>query len=594
MQPVIQFHLGQLPKIRRPALLAWGMDSAVVLAQSPHNTGSVDLVTQLAEAICLQLLSETPTSKLHFFEASPNPRFAHTKRVLANVQGGAHLTHVRQAAQTMQDLTQLAHQRFSRLASAQVNNWAAYNAQNPLRPEPWHFVLLTDLLALADQHSNELQSLQTLCEQGASVGIVPILIQNPLPRSDDHTGRVAKQLYGFWQAVLPRAWGLNCSGGVAAKQVQPFNQHPELWRVLNKFDMELGLDDSQLTTWADQLIQQAAVQTQQSAEADFLNVRLGTAVDSGKPVAFRLGEAADCYHAFVGGATRSGKSTMLNNLLLGACEAHSPEALQLSLLDFKSNITFGLYEGLAHVVAMLDSENVTATALHALTQFNQAIAERGRLFKAQQPDLVNGNLPKYNALAKQKGFAPLPRWVMVIDEAHRMFQGERGNPQHRELMNLVNATLSNITREGAGLGLHLIFCTQTLRGFDIPQDVNDNVRLRVILNLGTEYGIGKFLASDNTAPNHLIATDTRKQAVFNIRYGQTNANQIADLDALPDAVISQRLKALKVKYPAAESAVLVLDTALEPVAPITLRTPKTTNTLHIATAADDMDQLLTK
>ncbi len=556
---MLQFHLGQLPKIRRPALLAWEMDSAVVLGQSPHSAGSVDLVTQLAEAICLQLLCEMPTAKLHFFEASPSPRFAHLKRVLANMPEGAHITHVRQAAQTVQDLTQLAHQRFARLASAQVADWAAYNAKNELRPEPWQFVLFTDLLALAEQHPSDLQSLKTLCEQGSQVGIIPILIQNPLPQGD-HSRRSAEALYSFWQGVLASAWGLDCSHGTAAQQVKPINQHPELWRVLNKFDMALGLEANELSAWADSLINQATAQTQQSAEADFLNVRLGTSVESGKPISFRLGEAADCYHAFVGGATRSGKSTMLNNLLLGACEAHSPEALQFSLLDFKSNITFGLYEGLAHVRALLDNDNITATAIHALTQFNQAIAERGRLFKAQQPDLINGNLPKYNALAKQKGFPSLPRWVMVIDEAHRMFQADRGNPLHRELVNLVNTTLSNVTREGAGLGLHLIFCTQTLRGFDIPQDVNDNVRLRVILNLGTEYGIGKFLASDNTAPNHLIATDTRKQAVFNIRYGQSSANQIVDLDALPDAEISHRLKALKAKYPATQSAIPQLET----------------------------------
>ena len=244
-----------------------------------------------------------------------------------------------------------------------------------------------------------------------------------------------------------------------------------------------------------------------------------------------------------------------------ACEAHSPEALQFSLLDFKSNVTFGLYDGLAHVTSLLDNDHVTTSAIHALSQFNQAIAERGRLFKAQQPSLINGNLPKYNALAQQKGFAPLPRWVMVIDEAQDLFYRDKADPHKNDLINLVNTTISSIVRKGAAFGLHLIFCTQTLKSFDIPQDVNDNIRLRVILNLGTEWGIGKFLASDNTAPNHLIATDTRKQAVYNTRYGQTKANQIIDLEALPDISISERLEALKTKYPAYESAVPVLKIA---------------------------------
>lgn len=474
----MQFHLGVLPRIARPALLFWERDRPLVLAAQHRPDGVQDaLLAELQEAMALQWLQanlEGDAVQLHFHEAEPSPRYAHLKRVLAHSSEGdaahglgAHLTHHSQAAQCLHDLTQLAHQRFARMAIAQAGDWNDYNAKAVAanrRPEPWHCVLLTDLHPLAEHHGGALQNLKTLCLQGPRAGIVPLLLRKPAPDwlRQQNAPLFVRHLQAFWDEVLPQAWGLSWSDGQAQTVPQPLNQDAELWRLLTKFGLTLQAQDQH--EQAQKLIDALAQRHEQSGERDFVNVRIGQSVETGKPVAFRMGEAANCYHAFVAGATRSGKSTLLNNLILGLCETYGPDKLQLSLLDFKSNVGFGIYRGLPHVRTLIDSQD-PATVEQALVEFANEIDRRGRLFAAQGK-LVNANLEKYNALAQTDGLAPLPRWIMLIDEAQKLFE-------NRALKGLVKHMLTGISRMGAGLGLHLIICTQSLQNVD---DIEGDVK----------------------------------------------------------------------------------------------------------------------
>jgi FtsK/SpoIIIE family len=561
----IQFHLGQLPKIRRPALLAWGMDRAIVFATNQSQPEVANFLGELAEAVALQAIQTHTTAndgggainaQLHFYESAPSPQYPQLKRLLAHASTadsahsyGTHLTHHKQAAQSLHDLTQLAHQRFARMATAQVNDWLAYNqrgndGQQSKRQEPWHFVFLTDLHDLAIDQPAALQTLKTLCEQGPRAGIVPILLSTPTQSlhhaaSNDHTPLHFKYLNAFWDDVVPKAWGLSFPSG---RTTQPINQHAELWRLLNKFGMILGLEASMGHALAQTLMDVAQVGAEQASGLDFLNVRLGLSTASSKPLAFRLGEASDCYHAFIGGANRSGKTTLINNLILGACEAHTPQQLQLSLLDFKNNVGFGAYKGLAHIATLIESQD-PSTVERALSTFANAIDERSQLFAAQ-PQLVNGTLNKYNALAVKHNLPTLPRWVMIVDEAQVLFE-------NRALKPLAKHMLTRISRMGAGLGLHLIICTQSFQNVEFEGDVKGQFRLRVGLKLANSAECRTLMGHDNDAPLHLNPTRGSYQAVVNNEYGLPRGNQVVDLDALPDDLFLQRLAALKAKFPAA-------------------------------------------
>ena len=58
-------------------------------------------------------------------------------------------------------------------------------------------------------------------------------------------------------------------------------------------------------------------------------------------------------HGLVVGATGSGKSELLRTLVLGARTTHSPEQLNLVLVDFKGGATFAGMARLPHVSALI-------------------------------------------------------------------------------------------------------------------------------------------------------------------------------------------------------------------------------------------------
>ena len=58
-------------------------------------------------------------------------------------------------------------------------------------------------------------------------------------------------------------------------------------------------------------------------------------------------------HGLCIGATGSGKSEFLRTLTLGMIAAHSPEALNLVLVDFKGGATFLGFERARHVAAVI-------------------------------------------------------------------------------------------------------------------------------------------------------------------------------------------------------------------------------------------------
>ena len=78
--------------------------------------------------------------------------------------------------------------------------------------------------------------------------------------------------------------------------------------------------------------------------------------DGGGPIHLDLKEAAQHGmgpHGLVIGATGSGKSEFLRTLVLGLAITHSPEQLNMVLVDFKGGATFAGMSGMPHVSAMI-------------------------------------------------------------------------------------------------------------------------------------------------------------------------------------------------------------------------------------------------
>jgi len=193
-----------------------------------------------------------------------------------------------------------------------------------------------------------------------------------------------------------------------------------------------------------------------------LRVPIGTDA-TGAPVELDLKEPAEHGmgpHGLCIGATGSGKSEFLRTLTLGLISTHSPDELNLILVDFKGGATFLGFEQSNHVAAVITN---LAQEAHLVARMHDALA--GELTRRQGLLRAAGNLSCIGdyrrARAAGADLGPLPALFIVVDEFSELLS------QHPDFAELFVA----IGRLGRSLGVHLLLASQRLdegrlRGLD--------------------------------------------------------------------------------------------------------------------------------
>lgn len=147
-------------------------------------------------------------------------------------------------------------------------------------------------------------------------------------------------------------------------------------------------------------------------------------------------------HALIGGHTQSGKSSWIQCGLCALVERHSPQALQLALVDFKA-VELAFWREMAHLMAPVaitpdQAEIVTRLVLEEVDRRQHLFVEaKTRTWRI------------YNATAKK----PLPVILLVIDEIADLVLTEG---EHHPVMK----NLARITQRGAALGVFTWVATQ--------------------------------------------------------------------------------------------------------------------------------------
>src|SRR5699024_3998136 len=127
---------------------------------------------------------------------------------------------------------------------------------------------------------------------------------------------------------------------------------------------------------------------------------------SGRPMVLDLKESAHGGmgpHGLCIGATGSGKSELLRTLVLGLTITHSPEELNLVLVDFKGGATFLGFEQLPHtsaVITNLEEESMLVERMH-----DAISGEMNRRQEALRQAGGCANVDEYN---QRDGVKPMP------------------------------------------------------------------------------------------------------------------------------------------------------------------------------------------
>ena len=198
----------------------------------------------------------------------------------------------------------------------------------------------------------------------------------------------------------------------------------------------------------------------------------------GKPVVLDIKESAQQGmgpHGLLIGATGSGKSEVLRTLVLALALTHSPEQLNLVLVDFKGGATFAGMADLPHVSAMISNLESELTLVDRMQD-----ALQGEMVRRQEMLRMAGNyanVSDYEAdrLAGKHGYPPLPALFIVLDEFTEMLMAK---PEFGEVFIMIG-------RLGRSLSVHLLLASQKM-DLGKARGLESHLSYRIALKTFTE------------------------------------------------------------------------------------------------------------
>jgi len=197
---------------------------------------------------------------------------------------------------------------------------------------------------------------------------------------------------------------------------------------------------------------------------------IALAIDiGGKPI---IADLTELPHLLIAGATGSGKSVCINNIILSILYKLSPEKVKFLMIDPK-RVELNIYNGIPHLLIPI----VTDTS-QAIKVLNWAISEMEKRFKIFAEVGVR-NLDGYNEYVRNinNDTEPLPYIIIVIDELADLM-----------LTSPVKAeeSLCRLAQMTRATGIHLIIATQRPSVDIITGSIKVNFPSRIAFAVSTQ------------------------------------------------------------------------------------------------------------
>ncbi len=211
---------------------------------------------------------------------------------------------------------------------------------------------------------------------------------------------------------------------------------------------------------------------------------------NGKPVHIDL---AKLPHLLVCGTTGSGKSVMVNSIVMSMLMRATPDEVRLIMVDPKQ-VEFKDYDGIPHLVmpVITDMRQAAAALQWGVTEMDR----RYRVFS----NVGVRDLKRYNQMVEQGAFQGmetplqhLPSIVIVVDELADLMMVAKKD---------VEASIVRIAQLGRAAGVHLILATQTPRADVVTGLIRANVACRAGLKVAK--GTDSQIAIDQTGAEKLL------------------------------------------------------------------------------------------
>lgn len=211
---------------------------------------------------------------------------------------------------------------------------------------------------------------------------------------------------------------------------------------------------------------------------------------AGKPV---ITDIAKMPHMLVAGTTGSGKSVLINSMIMSLLMRTTPKQVRLIMVDPK-RVEFSAYNGLPHLyVPVVTEPRQAASALQ------WAVSEMERRLKLFERASAR-DIGVYNRQASQlaqedpdNAHEPLPYLVVIIDELSDLMMVAGKD---------VEASIVRLAQLARAAGIHLVIATQRPSANVVTGLIKSNIDSRVALKVSS--GIDSRVILDETGAERLL------------------------------------------------------------------------------------------
>lgn len=199
-------------------------------------------------------------------------------------------------------------------------------------------------------------------------------------------------------------------------------------------------------------------------------------------------------HTLIAGSTGSGKSVLMQNIILGIAATNTPEQAKIILIDPKQGVDYFSFEGLPHIDGGVIDDQITATQ-----RLEELVIEMDRRYARFKETRVP-NLAAYNAKV-----APGER-LPVIWLIHDEFAEWMLTEDYKES---VSAIVQRLGVKARAAGIYLVFAAQRPDANVMPMQLRANLGNRLILRVDSEgtseIALGEKGAERLLGKGHLLA-----------------------------------------------------------------------------------------
>lgn len=201
----------------------------------------------------------------------------------------------------------------------------------------------------------------------------------------------------------------------------------------------------------------------------------------------------DAPHTLIAGTTGSGKSVLIQNLILDIACTNTPKQAQIYLIDPKLGLDYSVFQNLPHLVnGVVTDQTIAANLLRSIVE---EMKRRMALMSGKAPNVI-----EYNRLASEADQIPII-WVI-----HDEFAAWMIDDDYRDLVSNIVQQLGMMARAA---GIFLIFAAQRPEARVMTAQLRSNLDNRLILRVSSEadseMALGEKGAEQLLGRGHIVA-----------------------------------------------------------------------------------------